>query len=235
MSAENTTRSPWSLPYPSPVGKVKLGAADFQELAERLTTIFAMRFVTFTEQTTSFTASSGELIRCGGNITVTLPSVPEANAMIGVVAYNHSVEVTAGSNKIYGDFVEGATKVKLVGYQHLLLQSDGTNWFIVAGEPKREQGYTTHTYSKAEAEAGVEPSATRPSIVNVGIAGSTTKSYLEAALAVGGVEVANWHLPEGTSYGPSVTMPLFLEPGEKWALKSGSVGVFAIPTATRIL
>ena len=165
MTAENTTASPWLLPWPSPVGKVKLGSVDFQELAERTTTIFKERLITIAEHGSSFTAASGELVKCTAGITVTLPS-PTANATVGVLANNYSSEITAGSAKIYGDFVEGATKVKLVGYQHLLLQSDGTNWFIIAGEPKREATYAVRvTHTKAAMEAGWVPSATRDAFV----------------------------------------------------------------------
>ena len=145
-------------------------------------------------------ALSGELVEATGAITVTSPTA-EAGAIFGVLANNHAVTVKPATGKIYGDFIEAASEIKLVGYQHVILQSDGTNWFIVAGEPKREQKYVTKIFTKAEAEAGVEPSATRMAFV---ILAPTS----ESEIFVGGELI--------TLNSGKIPWPLLVPPGQKW-------------------
>src|ERR1035441_6507975 len=94
----------------------------------------------------SGTLKSGELAVQGkSGETLTLPAAA-ANAQIGVFcsAAATSVKVTtSGGAFIFGDFISGTTAtITLATYQHVVLTSDGTNWLIVAGEPKREQAYS---------------------------------------------------------------------------------------------
>jgi hypothetical protein len=125
------------------------------------------------EHAASVVASSGERVKATTAITVTTPAAVK-DATFGVLANGHAVTVKAASGDIFGDFIEGAAEIKLVGYQHVTLQSDGTNWYIVAGEPKRESSWTgSKSYSKAEVEAGVEPSPTRAAFVVFDAAVST--------------------------------------------------------------
>lgn len=163
-------------------------------------------FLNLIAQATSCTAKSGELVKATGSITVTLPEA-SVNATVGVLANGHAVTVKAPAGDIYGDFVEGVTSINLIGYQHVVLQSDGTNWFIIAGEPKREQVAVGKDFSKAELEAGVTPSTTRPALVT--FFGNENEAHVEV---------------EGVLIGPpdlGEHVPLTFEvlPGQKWKAK----------------
>lgn len=175
------------------------------------------------EHGSSLTAAPGELAKCTGAITVTLPE-PTANAMVGVLANNHEVKVAAGEALIYGDFIEGATPITLVGYQHVVLVSDGTNWFIVAGEPKR-----TATYAAVERKEGESwtPSATRPAFL-VFKAESGGAVTLEVRIKVAGAEIINGRYlgkGEAVSINPEATNSLVVPAGASVELASlkGSV------------
>lgn len=148
----------------------------------------------FASHATSFTAASGELVKATAAITVTTP-VAVANATIGVIANGHEVKVKAGSGTINGSFTEGASLVNLVGFQFLVLQCDGTNWFIIAGEPKREQVYEIKSITKAELEAGIVFSATREVyVMNLEPLGGNSE------FKIGGVstrESENFIVPQG--------------------------------------
>jgi hypothetical protein len=139
----------------------------------------------------SYEATSGELGECTKAITVTLPSAAVANQVIGVVAAPAVATeltgiTTSGGAKIYGDFIVGEATIKLAQAQHVVLQSDGTNWKIIAGEPKREQEYKgIKAVTKVEAEAGIEPSATRPGYVVILVSGGGAGTQI----SVGGVNV----------------------------------------------
>jgi hypothetical protein len=131
-------------------------------VVEKLTTKLGLSLVA---QAASVTGVSEKLYEMTTNATtVTLPT-PTTNRLIGVYCGGGiaGCKVTASSGKIFGDFLTaGATTVELTTCQHVLVQADGSNWLIIAGEPKRETEYAEKTYSKAEAEAGFELSATRP-------------------------------------------------------------------------
>lgn len=123
---------------------------------------------------TSVTGVSGELIVFTGNgsYTLTLPSPAVANRTLGVVNFlnaNGEVTVTTPSGKVMGEYVESAS-CKLALHQALLVESDGTNYYILGGSPKREGKYTTKSYLKEELEppgAGVEVSATRDALISL--------------------------------------------------------------------
>jgi len=119
----------------------------------------------FTEQAGSYSAKAGDFVfATGTGSTITVPVT--ANSLTHVFYAQGSGELTvkAASGIIVGDFTSAAS-CKLLANQHLLLIGDGTNVRIIAGEPQREQKYSTANYTKAECEAGVTPSATRPAYV----------------------------------------------------------------------
>ncbi len=89
--------------------------------------------------------------------------------------------------------------------------ANGTNWEIIAGEPKREQKYEAKSYTKAELEAGVEPNSTRPIVVNV-IQNNTEE------IVSGGV-VINFNA------GSNTYLPVWVNPGQKLKIKTSSVSV----------
>jgi hypothetical protein len=137
---DHETAAPWLLPYPDPTGKVNLGAGDFKELAERLTAILSEKILLVKTYAAAAPLKSGELaVQTKAGETFTLPPATTANQVIGVFCMAASCKVTtSGGASIIGDFFNNATAT-LTEHQHLRLQSDGTNWLITAGEPKREQ------------------------------------------------------------------------------------------------
>jgi hypothetical protein len=217
MAAENETAAPWKLPYPSSTGEVKLGAQDFAELAERATAIFKERYLTLAEHGASFTAKSGELVKATAAITATLPAAA-VNAIVGVLANGHEVTVGAGAAVIYGDFVTGSTPIKLVGYQHVILVSDGTNWFIVAGEPRNEATYGGSISHASEEE--VEPSASRGAQVTLTFR-IGSNGFSGWKLTVGGA-VAAERSGRGAEGVEEEVFSFFCPAGQKWKVKLGA-------------
>lgn len=178
------TTSPWALPYPTSVGEVKNGATNIEELAVKLNTTFNEKFLVFKTYAAGATLKSGEYaIQTKNGETFTLPSAATANQIIGVLAsgITEAKVTTSGGAVIYGAYVSpGVATIKLASAQTVILQSDGTNWLIVAGEPKREQKYSAvEAFSQAEGEAGITPSATRPATIVMWL-------ELEAAPKLGG-------------------------------------------------
>jgi hypothetical protein len=219
MPAENTTASPWSMPFPSSTGEVKKGATDIQELAERITTYLKERLLLVSEHGSSFAAASGELVKCTAAITVTLPAVA-ANAVVGVLANGHEVKVGAGSALIYGDFITGSTPITLLGYQHVLLVSDGTNWFIVAGEPLKADVYTALTSRTIATE--YEPSATRPTYVKVTYTFSASSETNQAVLKVGGVIIAEPEVAPNSAAATALVIDFICPAGKSWEVQHAS-------------
>jgi hypothetical protein len=232
MSAENETSSPWKMPFPSSTGEVRKGATDIQELAERVTAVLKERLTTCSEHGTSFTAASGELVKATASITVTLPAVA-TNTTVAVLANGHEVDVSAGSTLIYGDFITGTTAIALVGYQHIVLQSDGTNWFIMAGEPKREQAYTKVSLHAAEAETGEIPSTTRPALVTTTFFAESGKNG-SASFNVGGVVVGSVGVAAGAPAYAEAPVTFYVPPGVRWAMSHVS-HCYAVTVATILL
>lgn len=112
----------------------------------------------------NFEAESGKLYGCTAALTATMPAAT-ANRIVGLTNLAAvAIKVSAKAGKtIVGDFVNQEV-VELMPAQHLLLEANGSNWTIVAGEPKREQKYALKTYTKAEAEAAPVLSANRPAM-----------------------------------------------------------------------
>jgi hypothetical protein len=122
-----------------------------EEIAERVTKIMKEKIggvVKFATHAVSYNAVSGELGEGTKAITATLPLAATADQTIGVfskvAASTELIKVTtSGGAFIEGDFITAASKtgtITLTEGQHVVLTADGTNWKILAGEPKREQG-----------------------------------------------------------------------------------------------
>jgi hypothetical protein len=220
--AEKTTAAPFELPYPTSAGEVKNGATDIEELAARLATVFKEHVLVINKRAASYEAASGELGELTKTAqTVTLPNVATANQIIGVFSTVAETKITTVA-KIYGDFVEGASGIILTTNQHVVLQSNGANWFIIAGEPRRETAYVAQ---KAFASAESLPAAafTRPASVLVEAAGALE---LEGSMtvSVGGVQVG------AAQWGNNVkglaaiqTISFDLNAGEKWSATATNV------------
>jgi hypothetical protein len=211
---ENTT-SRLALPYPSGTGAVKLGAQNIGELANELDEIAVT--LNITARGGTFTANYGELCKTTVTAAGTLPAVAK-NAIVGFVCTANETTITTASGLIYGDFVTGAASIKLAANQHVILQSDGTNWFIIAGEPKREQAYTNAESLVAGTE--YEPSATRPVFVVVRAHASIEA---EAVVTVGGQFVGIYQNHSATQT-VAVSFPFICLPGEKWKI-IGATGI----------
>lgn len=150
----------------------------------------------------AYNGVSGEfaLQNKAGESTMTLPAVATASQIIGVFSGAGATTkiTTSGGAFIYGDFINKEATITLLPLQHVILFSDGGEWLIIAGEPKREQTYSAPVaYTKAEAEAGHEVSATRPGYVAL-----TTATNL----AIGGVALL----------APGGGTPYYVPPGQKW-------------------
>ncbi|HXJ92632.1 MAG TPA: hypothetical protein VMT20_07090 [Terriglobia bacterium] len=163
--------------------------------------------LTFEQKNASFTAVSGKLYeQIKNSSTVTLPA-PTANRYIGIFVGSGTtgVKVKCESGKLYGDAVVGATEVALAGNQHLLVEANGTNWLILAGEVMSEAKYVAiKTLTKVEAEAEVEVSASRPAQVQL------IPKENSCAVEVSGISL-------GTFTGNSATQLTFrLNPGQKF-------------------
>jgi hypothetical protein len=157
MPPENTT-SPWGLPFPSGVGRVNLGATDFNELATKLNTIFNEKFLVVKTSAVEITAKAGELVEMTAAGTVNLPKAPAANTTIGIFATASPIVVkTTAGEDIYNYFhTEVKTSVKLLLYQYIIVTYDGTRYLVIGGEPANEnaQGARTGRAYGTEYEAG---------------------------------------------------------------------------------
>lgn len=127
--------------------------------------------------------------------TVTLPAVATADQVIGIFSTVAECKVTGAAETI-GPGLKAAAW-KLTTNQFALLQSNGVNWMMLTSEYKREQVVVAKPWTKAEAEAGVTPSATRPAFVTFG------KGY---ATEVGGVSFGVGSEPKA----------FYVLPGQVW-------------------
>lgn len=154
----------------------------------------------------NFTAVPGELAEISATCEAKLPP-PAVNNIFSLWALpGATVTIKPTSGVFYGDFINAAASIVLLSLQHVVVQQDGVNQFIIAGEPKRTDSYTAiKNYTKAEAEAGVEPSATRPATV---VISSTSEFGDVGTFTVGGVDIVT------ASKIKSITVPV--NPGQKW-------------------
>lgn len=228
----------FKFPSPTSVGEVKLGATNIEELANSLDTFLAGKILIFKSYAAGATLKSGEFAeQTKAGETFTLPVATTANRVIGVYGAAACKVTTSGGAFIIGDFITAASKtatISLAEGQHVVLQSNGTNWIIVAGEPKRQTGYVRTKPLLAEAEAGITPSVTRPASVTVFV--DFFGGEVGALVFVGGEEMGTlFKGPTGT-----VAMPvtLWVGAGETWQIKKPpeQVGTLSIlSVATRLL
>lgn len=219
------TAAPWEIPFPQAADEVKpYPSAVGQPLAERIANIFKERLLTIATHATSFTAATGELAKATGALTVTLPAVAE-NATVGVLANNHTVKIkTVSAAKIFGGFIEGLEEINLVGYQYVVLVSDGASWFIVAGEPTRVAAYSA-LITRAAATA-FTPSTTREALVIIKVhneGGSTG-----ARVFCQGIEIAEVETPIAVTQTSSFICPA----GTSWEwLKISGAGTTEVKSS----
>jgi limonene-1,2-epoxide hydrolase len=188
------------------------GAISESKLSEAVQVLLGKTVsgLTFKESKVSMTAANGELVlMVTTGTTLTLPT-PTANRVIGVFAGEGAkIEVRAVGASIIGDF-ENTTHATLLSQQHLMLQADGSNWLIIAGEPMRESPYSTKVERTQNVEYEVSARREAYVILSTPFAGSF-KVY------VGGVFVGYlWAKTEtsGESEGASLGFPVGA--GEKW-------------------
>ena len=150
-----------------------------------------------------------------------IDSVFEVFAATGASAL---VEATDGA-KFYGDFVEGQSSIRMLQFMHSRWECDGSNWYLVAGQPVLATNYTAHTYTAAEASAaaGIEVSATRPSTVNVTINGKGTENGSATVAVVGQGNVGSVAFSKGADgTAPAGTVSVDLNPGQCWRLAAAT-------------
>lgn len=166
------------------------------------------------------TLTLGEMALMTATANLKLPS-PTTSVICGAICKEGTTAILAeGGAKIFGDFLAeaGVAEVKLAKNQHVIFLADGSNWRIIAGEPKREQTYTEKTYTVAEAKAGITPSATRPATVNVSMQGEKEK-IAYALLGVGGKSAGYVRCQSQAAEFPIWTVTLSTNPGEAWELE----------------
>jgi hypothetical protein len=150
----------------------------------------------------SLTAASGELIECkkpGGGTVVKCPTATANRAFVVYSGVGTNTLKAEGGAKFFGDFINGQETIAVAANQHVYVFANGTHWLIIAGEPKLEQLYSAGTaYTKAEAEAGVEPSSSRMAFIRFNLELKT--------LTIGGVLIGD------TPALGTVLVP----PGQKW-------------------
>lgn len=174
---------------------------------------------------TSATLVSGELaLMEGSSLTATLPAASTANRTVGVFAGQLASINVAGAEGIYGDFISGSATIFLAQYQHVVLQSNGSNWIIISGEPMRSQKYSVRT--ERASGASIVPSASRPTKVTGEISLTGPKSA--GRLSVQTVVLMEPSVQD-TSLG-EIRMPVAFDvnPGQeyKWVQIEGSAKLF---------
>lgn len=193
---------------------IKNESLEEVDFAAAVKTLLAQKVsgLTIRTSTISTTAANGELIEMltnAGN-TVTLPSPTTVGLTVGIVTPLVSSKLKTPSGLIIGDGFSAATLTFAAG-QHATVIADGANYFIIAGEPKREQvysGFTLHT--KVEMEAGVEISASRPAMASVRVEGAWSGTE---SVSVGGKAAAIVAKAEAGSNPTTVTV--YVPPGQK--------------------
>ncbi len=186
-------------PFPAEVSEP--GAKTIDKFLEEHT-------LTIKARAASYEAKSGELGGCSKAITVTLPNAAASNQLIGVLNISPELVGVTGSGgaKIYGDFILLEATIKLAQYQHVILQSDGGNWAIIAGEPKREQAYSIS--AERALATPFTPSASRPTQVILWVKGEAGINVY-----VGGVQVTII-MPESLALGQGFSF--ICPPGVAW-------------------
>ena len=169
-------------------------------------------WLVFVTHSGSVTAEAGELLKMTATGTVTLPAA-SFKGCIGVICAGGVTTVKPPiTEKIFGDFVNEAAEIKLLLNQHVILQSNGTNWFIIAGEPKREQAYS-ELVGRAEATP-FTPSSTRPTFV--ALTAFRNEAEWSVFVKVGGITIGNMKGGEGTEIPATIPFSFICPPGVAW-------------------
>ena len=150
-------------------------------LQEKLTTKIGL---TVEKRNESFVAEGEKFYAEEKNgATVTTPAAV-ISKMFGVYCYAASCKIKAATGVFFGDFITtNPTELTLTEKQHVILQCDGTNWGIIAGDPKKTAGYTAKELRVLTTE--YEPSATRPSSVMLHLLGTGVAGLAQVEI-VGG-------------------------------------------------
>lgn len=147
--------------------------------------------------------------------TITLPK-PTANRMIAVTCANtiKAFKLKPLEGKIYsGLHPAGATVVEVTESASLIVEATGINWFVLAGEEKREQAYSAQTARTLGTE--YEPSATRPTFVTLEIV-TNGEVRSSASLFVGGVRMGGVQLSKPAEGNATGMASFICPPGLKW-------------------
>ncbi len=189
-------------------------------VVEKLTTKIGLSLEKVNASNTAVAEKLYEQEKSGA--TTTLPAAT-LNRMVGV--YNASagaIKVKTAAGVIAGDFLTAAGEIELMTAQHILLQADGTNWIIVAGEPRRTQ---TYARTLRAIGAAFEPSATRPSYVNVeAVATNNESAFLRVreTSAVGTI-LGLQNVGGITGTVPALTISAYCLPAMKLFCEGGNI------------
>lgn len=137
------TAAPWSIIFAIPTDEIKAFPTEVDQVkAERIAKLMGENWLTVKSYSAAATLKTGELaIQNKNGETFTLPSVATSNQIIGIYTSSGIASckvTTSGGALIYGDFVNGAATLTLTTNQHVTLQSNGSSWQIVAGEPENK-------------------------------------------------------------------------------------------------
>ena len=87
--------------------------------------------------------ANGELLELtGAGTTGTLPAATK-NRVCGIYAAAAGVKLKTTAGVITGDFITGQATIGLELGQHVVVEAEGTNWRIIAGEPKEGRAVRT--------------------------------------------------------------------------------------------
>ena len=144
--------------------------------------------------------------------TVTTPAAV-ISKMFGVYCYAASCKIKAATGVFFGDFITtNPTELTLTEKQHVILQCDGTNWGIIAGEPKNEAKWTGGT------AASGTPSATRPALVAVSSVGAKGTGEYFLRMKIEGATVATAVLIQSEASHVQATLGPFRVPANvEWS------------------
>jgi hypothetical protein len=192
------TAAPYELIYTLAADEPKTYPTTAKEAAERVAEVIEKKIggiLSVKARGASYNAVAGELgVVSVTAQTVTLPAVA-ANLTVGVFSLVAETKIaTSGGAKIAGDFINEEATIKLSTNQHVILQSDGTRWLIVGGEPKREGTYAAQV-TRASATP-YTPSASRPTMVALRM---YSENAFSVNLEVGGQSIGGAIVPKPAS------------------------------------
>ncbi len=191
-----------------------------------------------TKQAGSTTGTSGNLYLMETNATtLTLPAATSGR-QVGVICKNaiEKVEMKATGVKIFGDFLAaaGVETIILRENQHVIVEADGTNWWIIAGEPARTQLFATTTLTTAEAEGGANPSKVRPALVNV-VAVGKVNTAISGSWKVGASVAGEFSSAAIAGAATKASTSLWVNPNLGWKLTAAATGVETVSAFTLLL